>query len=135
MMEEVTNGSLNGLMDNHLTSVTVKLKIFLLIAGAFKKKKGFFFLCYSTNGESMRVSEITTHDDDNEILSSYDNEYYQQNELNWLRAITNRQKAKIEELNEGRKMLSIELAQLKDIMLVDIYSANNSYTMVLSTTY
>uniref|UniRef100_A0A1I8ENH8 Uncharacterized protein n=1 Tax=Wuchereria bancrofti TaxID=6293 RepID=A0A1I8ENH8_WUCBA len=93
-MEEVTNGSLNGLMDNHLTSVTVKLKIFL----------------------------------------------YQQNELNWLRAIINRQKAKIEELNEGRKMLFIELAQFKDIMLVDIYlvdiySANNSYTEVLSTTY
>ncbi|VDM20983.1 unnamed protein product [Wuchereria bancrofti] len=93
----------------------------------------------STNGESMRASEITTYDGDNEILS-YDNEYYQQNELNWLRAIINRQKAKIEELNEGRKMLFIELAQFKDIMLVDIYlvdiySANNSYTEVLSTTY
>lgn len=40
--------------------------------------------------------------------------------MNWLRAITNRQKAKIQELNEAKKMLSIELAQLKDITLVDM---------------
>ncbi|CAG9534604.1 unnamed protein product [Cercopithifilaria johnstoni] len=92
----------------------------------------------------MRASDIATYDDDadvddndddddddddddgdtdnndnddngNEILP-YDNVYHQK-ELNWLRAITNRQKAKIEELNEGKKMLSIEVAQLKDIIL------------------
>ncbi|VIO88174.1 TBC domain containing protein [Brugia malayi] len=86
----------------------------------------------------MRVSEITTHDVDNEILSSYDNEYYQQNELNWLRAITNRQKAKIEELNEGRKMLSIELAQLKDIILnemlmEDLNNLKREYVFLLQS--
>ncbi|EFO16819.2 hypothetical protein LOAG_11684 [Loa loa] len=70
----------------------------------------------STNEQSMKVSEITTCDDDNEALS-YDDSY-QQSELNWLRAIINRQKAKIQELNEGKKMLSIEIAQLKDSMLV-----------------
>uniref|UniRef100_A0A0R3RFI5 PH domain-containing protein n=1 Tax=Elaeophora elaphi TaxID=1147741 RepID=A0A0R3RFI5_9BILA len=73
----------------------------------------------------MRGSEIISCDsdddeDDNETLP-YDHGS-EQNELNWLRAITNRQKAKIQELNEGKKMLSIELAQLKDTMLACLHS-------------
>uniref|UniRef100_A0A8R1TR19 Uncharacterized protein n=1 Tax=Onchocerca volvulus TaxID=6282 RepID=A0A8R1TR19_ONCVO len=66
--------------------------------------------------QSLRASEIMPCDDDNEALSC--NSGYQQTELNWLRSITNRQKAKIQELNEAKKMLSIELAQLKNDSLV-----------------
>ncbi|KAL3989393.1 Rab-GTPase-TBC domain family protein [Acanthocheilonema viteae] len=71
----------------------------------------------SSSKQNIRASDITTCDDDGNETLSYD-DGYEENELNWLRAITNRQKAKIQELNEGKKMLSIELAQLKDTIEV-----------------
>ncbi|VDK86941.1 unnamed protein product, partial [Litomosoides sigmodontis] len=87
-----------------------------------RKMDGTSFDCSSSASGRSVITENTTDDGDvddrnGSETSRYDNRF-EENELNWLKAITNRQKAKIQELNEAKKMLSIEVAQLKDIINV-----------------
>uniref|UniRef100_A0A915AWG0 TBC1 domain family member 2B n=1 Tax=Parascaris univalens TaxID=6257 RepID=A0A915AWG0_PARUN len=81
----------------------------------------------------LRTSSTTTSTCDSEQYSTVSGEVANADEVHYLRIITNRQKERIEQLNEEKKRLTVEISQLKAFQNATAEAINDNFKASLIT--